>query len=201
MQMHQFKKRFLLTVLAALGALVLGTLILVLAGLQDDVGKVDIALVLGSKVELSGIPSHRLKARLDKTIELYHAGYFPLVIASGGVGKEGFDEALVMRDYLAAHGIPKDRVIMDSKGNTTFESAQNTHRIMRQKHLDSVFVVSQYFHLPRSRLALSRTGIDEIRSASPHFFEMRDLYSAPRELLGYFSYLLRSFDHDTIPGD
>ena len=119
------------------------------------------------------------------------------MIASGGVGKEGFDEAVVMRDYLTAHGIPKDNVIMDSKGNTTFDSAQNTHRIIQQKHLKSVFVLSQYFHLPRSRLALKRTGIDEVRSASPRFFEMRDLYSAPRELLGWFSYLLRSFNPAT----
>lgn len=199
MQIHRFKKRFLRAFFAALGVLVLGTLILVLAGLRDDVGKADIALVLGNKIELSGIPSDRLKARLDKTIELYHAGLFPLVIASGGVGKEGFDEALVMRDYLAAHGIPKDNVIMDNKGTTTFDSAQNTRRIMQQKHLKSVFVVSQYFHLPRSRLALNRTGIDEVRSASPHFFEMRDLYSAPRELLGWFSYLLRSFSPPPAP--
>ncbi len=197
MQMHRIKKVFLRAFVAALGALVLGTLILVLSGLRDDVGKADIALVLGSKVELSGMPSARLKARLDKTIELYQAGWFPLVIASGGVGKEGFDEAVVMRDYLAAHGIPKDNVIMDSKGNTTFDSAQNTRRILQQKHLKSVFVVSQYFHLPRSRLALNRTGIAEVRSASPRFFEMRDLYSAPRELFGWFSYLLRSFDPAT----
>ena len=197
MQMHRIKKLFLRAFVAALGALVLGTLILVMAGLRDDVGKADIALVLGSKVELSGMPSERLKARLDKTIELYQAGWFPLVIASGGVGKEGFDEAVVMHDYLTAHGIPKDNVIMDSKGNTTFDSAQNTHRIIQQKHLKSVFVVSQYFHLPRSRLALKRTGINEVRSASPRFFEMRDLYSAPRELLGWFNYLLRSFNTAT----
>jgi len=199
MQINRFKKCFLHGVFAAFGALVLGTLILVLAGLREDVGKAEIALVLGSKVELSGIPSDRLKARLDKTIELYHAGWFPWVIASGGVGKEGFDEAIVMRDYLAAHGIPKDNVIMDNKGNTTFDSAQNTRRIMQQKHLKSVFVVSQYFHLPRSRLALNRSGIDEVRSASPHFFELRDLYSAPRELFGYFSYLLKDFNPHIPP--
>ncbi|MCX6853231.1 MAG: YdcF family protein [Verrucomicrobia bacterium] len=197
--MHRIKKILLRAFVAALGALVLGTLILVLAGLRDDVGKADIALVLGSKVELSGMPSDRLKARLDKTIELYQAGWFTVVIASGGVGKEGFDEAEVMRDYLTAHGIPKDNVLMDSKGNTTFDSAQNTHQIMQQRNLSSVFVISQYFHIPRSRLAMKRAGIAEVRSASPQYFEARDLYSAPRELLGYFSYLFRSFKPATVP--
>lgn len=188
--MRRFKKLFL----AIVGTFALGTLLLVAAGLRDDIGKADMALVLGSKVELTGVPSLRLQARLDKTIELYQAGHFPWVIVSGGLGKEGFDEALVMRDYLTAHGIPQDKVIMDNQGNTTFDSALNTRRILREKNLKSVFVISQYFHLPRSRLALHRSGIDTVRSASPRYFEPRDLYSAPRELIGYGSYLFRSFD-------
>jgi vancomycin permeability regulator SanA len=32
---------------------------------------VDVAVVLGNKVELNGEPSERLKYRLDKAIELY----------------------------------------------------------------------------------------------------------------------------------
>ncbi|MFC5454687.1 YdcF family protein [Prosthecobacter fluviatilis] len=192
--MTRFKKRLLLTLFAAVGSFVLATLLLALAGLRDDIGKTDVALVLGSKVEPSGKPSARLQARLDETVKLYMAGWFPWVIASGGLGKEGYDEAVVMRDYLAAHGVPQDRILLDSQGNTTFESAQNTLQILREKRLKSVFVISQYFHIPRSRLALKRSGIEEIRSASPGYFELRDLYSAPRELLGYFSYLLRSFD-------
>lgn len=199
--MRRFTKLLLRTFLAVVCAFMLGTLLLVGAGLRDDVGKADAALVLGSKVELTGVPSQRLKARLDKTVELYQAGYFPWVIVSGGLGKEGFDEALVMRDYLTAHGIPQDQVIMDNQGHTTFDSAVNTRRILREKNLKSVFVVSQYFHLPRSRLALTRSGINAVHSASPRYFEMRDLYSAPRELIGYGSYLFRNFDHATTPGD
>lgn len=199
--MRRFTKLFLRAFLAVVCAFVLGTLLLVGVGLRDAVGKTDVALVLGSKVELTGVPSLRLKARLDKTLELYQAGYFPWIIVSGGLGKEGFDEALVMRNYLTAHGIPQDKVIMDNQGNTTFDSAMNTRRILREKNLKSVFVISQYFHLPRSRLALNRSGIEAVHSASPRYFEMRDLYSAPRELIGYCSYLLRNFDYATASGD
>ena len=151
-------------------------------------------MVLGSKVELDGKPSPRLQARLDKTLELYRAGYFPAVIASGGVGKEGFDEASVMRDYLVVHGIPKERVIVDSTGITTFASAKSTVLIMKQRQLKSVFVISQYFHLPRSRLALEHFGISTVYSAHAQFFEVRDAYSSLRELLGYFSYMFRHYD-------
>lgn len=181
------------TLFAGIVIFVLGTVVLVAAGLSDDVGKADAALVLGSKVELSGKPSLRLQARLDKTVELYQVGWFPQVIVSGGLGKEGFDEALVMRDYLTAHGIPSANVIMDNQGNTTFDSAMNTRRIAEEKQFHSVFVVSQYFHLPRSRLALQRAGLAPVHSASPRYFEWRDLYSAPRELVGYATYLFRDF--------
>ena len=93
-----------------------------------------------------------------------------------------------------AGGIPGDRVILNSAGNTTWLSALNTARIMQQLNMSQVLVVSQYFHLPRARLALQRFGVETVYSGHPDFFEWRDLYSAPREFLGYWSYLLRSQD-------
>ena len=194
MQCIRIKNYILIAAVALAGLLLVGTAVIALAGLHDQLGKADIALVLGSKVELDGKPSPRLQARLDKTLELYRAGYFPTVIASGGVGKEGFDEASVMRDYLVSHGIPKERVIVDGTGITTFASAKSTALIARQQQLSSVFVISQYFHLPRSRMALERFGISTVYSAHAQFFEVRDIYSSLRELIGYLSYLFRHYD-------
>src|SRR5690348_5039955 len=102
------RKYCLLILIAAVATLALAMTLLVFAGLHDRVGKADIALVLGNTVNPDGTPSPRLRARLDKTLELYRAGYFPEVIASGGVGKEGYDEASVMRDYLVSRGIPAE---------------------------------------------------------------------------------------------
>src|SRR5580704_13458675 len=103
-----FRRKYLLFSLAViLATLVIGTVVLVVSGLCDDLGKADVGLVLGSKVESDGTPSARLRARLDRTLELYRAGYFPAVIVSGGIGKEGYDEAAVMRDYLVARGVPR----------------------------------------------------------------------------------------------
>lgn len=186
-------KLILLALCSALAALVLGTGALITAGLRDHIGKADVALVLGSKVESDGTPSPRLRARLDRTVELYKAGYFPAIIASGGIGKEGYDEGSVMRDYLVSHGIPKECVIVDSKGMTTYMSARNTRDIARQRDFKTVFVISQYFHIPRARLALERFGIANVYSAHARFFEVRDVYSAPRELFGYLTYLCRNF--------
>lgn len=153
---------------------------LVVDGLHDRPGKADVALVLGNKVNPDGEPSPMLKARLDETVALYNAGYFPSIIVSGGIGREGYDEAAVMKAVLEAHGIPADRIITDNHGNNTWLSAKNCAAILAERHLSSVFVVSQYFHVPRSRLALERYGIPQIYWAHAHFFHIRDLYSIPR---------------------
>jgi len=187
------RKLLVRTLLGGLGILVLGTLILVAAGLRDDVGKADVAVVLGSKVEADGTPSPRLRARLDKTVELYQAGAFPLVIASGGTGKEGFDEAKVMTEYLVAHGIPGERVIKDGSGATTYSSARFAAKIVRERRLGSVFVISQYFHVPRSCLALRRFGVPMVLGAHARHFELRDFYSAPREFVAWCCYLVRRY--------
>lgn len=186
-------KTLLFILAAVVGSVLLGTVLLVVAGLRDDLGKADVALVLGNTVQPDGTPSARLRARLDKTLELYRAGYFPRIIVSGGVGKEGYDEAIVMRDYLIHHDIPADRIITDSAGATTYASAQNTRQIAQQQHFESVFIVSQYFHVPRSRLALQRFGFSTVHSAHANYVELRDLYSAPRELFGYLRYRFRHY--------
>jgi len=187
-------KRAIIALGVIVGLPLLATALLVMAGLHDEVGTADVALVLGSKVELDGRPSTRLRARLDRTLELYRAGRFPKIITSGGIGKEGFDEASVMRDYLVANGVPREHIIVDSGGMNTFASAKNTLRIARQRNFKSVFVVSQYFHIPRARLALHRFGISTVYSAHAHIYEFRDTYSSFREFFGYLSYLLRRYD-------
>ncbi len=190
----QRSKRFLIP-FAGIGLLFLfGALAIAIAGLHDQLGKADVALVLGNKINPDGKPSSRLRTRLDRTIELYHDGYFPRVIASGGIGKEGFDEAAVMRDYLVAHGIPASSVIADHGGDTTYASARYTAEFARKQGFTSVFVVSQYFHIPRARLALQRFGVPEIYSAHALYFEPLDLYSSVRESAGYLRYFFRRYD-------
>lgn len=182
------KRRVFKAVLALLALYLAATLWLVIDGLHDRLGHADAALVLGSKVELDGRPSARLRARLDRALELYRAGYFPRVVVSGGVGKEGFDEGAVMRDYLVANGMPAERIIVDSHGDNTLASALNLRAIAEREHITSVMAVSQYFHLPRTRLILHKQGFGTVYTTGPRFFEWRDVYSSLRETAGYVEY-------------
>jgi vancomycin permeability regulator SanA len=174
-----------------------GMLAIVIAGLRDDLAPSDLALVLGSKVERSGLPSPSLQARLDETVALYRAGYFRTVIVSGGLGKEGFDEAAVMKAYLRANGLPDESIIADNQGDNTYYSAKHAAVILRERNLHSILVISQYYHLPRARLALRGFGVPVIHSAHAHLFELHDLYAVPRETIGWVLYALRRYQ--TVP--
>lgn len=170
-------------------AFFLASALLVAKGMRDDIHEADVAVVLGNTVNPDGSPSRRLAARLDMAVELYNRGLFQNVIVSGGVGREGFDEAAVMKTYLAKQGVPQDKIIVDSLGATTAATARNVAAIAKLHHWSSALVISQYFHIPRCRLALSRAGMDRVYAAHARYFEPRDIYSIFREVVGYAAYL------------
>jgi vancomycin permeability regulator SanA len=166
---------------------------IVLAGLHDNLQPADAAVVLGSKVNADGHPSVMLQARLDHAVALYYRGYFRLILVSGGHGKEGYDEPSVMRRYLEARGIPPDCILEDDAGNTTWLTAQHTARLVQDEHLHSILIVTQYFHMPRCRLAFARAGIRPVYWSHARFWSIRDIYSVPREAVGCIYYLVRPY--------
>jgi len=180
--------------LVAVAVVSIGLAALVWDGLHDEIAHADLGVVLGNTVYPDGTPSPRLVARLDRAVELFKQDVFPRILVSGAIGKEGRDEALVMRDYLLQNGVPSPQVLVDSEGRTTFATAANTRRLMDQRGFRSALVISQYLHVPRARLALRRFGVLTVYSAHARFFELRDLYSVPRELVGFLTYAMRSYD-------
>jgi uncharacterized SAM-binding protein YcdF (DUF218 family) len=141
-----------------------------------------------------GTPSNILRERLDHAADLYQKGYFKLILVSGGLEREGQDEPDVMRRYLETKGIPSEAIIEDDDGYTTWKTAENTTRIMRERHLTSVIAISQYFHTPRCQLAFSRFGIKAVYSSHAPVENLHELYlgALPREVVGYLVYSFRS---------
>jgi vancomycin permeability regulator SanA len=161
-----------------------------LRGLKEDVFTADIAVVLGNEVYADGTPAPRLAARLDRAAELYGEGVCKKIIVSGGVGKSGFDEAVGMKRYLVAKGIPPDDVVEDGLGVNTRATADFTARYMRENDFDSVIVVTQFFHVPRSVMTLKSYGIGRVGSAYARYIEPRDVFSTLREVPAVFAYSL-----------
>ena len=166
-------------------------------GLSDDARKADVIVVLGNKVERDGTPSRRLQCRLDCALRLYREELAPVIIVSGGLGKEGHPEAEVMRDALVQAGVPADAITVDNEGVDTFSTALNTKRIMRDRRLESVIIVSSFYHIPRTRMIFELAGIGNVSSAHARFAgEWRDVYSVVREFPAFYYYWLRPVPAD-----
>jgi vancomycin permeability regulator SanA len=159
------------------------------AGLAAKAAPADVGIVFGSRVSPAGEPSPRLRARLEAAHALYISGTARHLIVSGARGREGYDEASVMRSYLVSHGVPDSAIVQDPHGSNTELTSENAARIMRARGWRSADVVTQYFHVARSRWCCVRQGIHVVGAAVPRFFEPRDLYSTAREAVAIPAYL------------
>jgi len=187
------RRLIIFIVIAGFLVLLIGSLAITIAGLHDNTHQADLAVVLGNMVKTDGTPSIILQARLDHTVDLYRQGYCKLILVSGGHGKEGYDEPVVMQHYLEERGIPHEAILEDNDGYTTWKIAQNTARILKERHIESVLIVSQYFHMPRCQLAFSKFGIKTIYTSHAPLERFRDLYidALPHEVIGYAVYSCR----------
>ncbi len=186
------------TALVAALALFASSVAVELDGHRERGGHGDVAVVLGSRVDADGQPSARLRARLERGLQVWRGHRAPRLIVSGGRFR-GVDEAHVMKAWLLAHGVPDSVVTEDPHGRNTWESARFTRAWLTRHGGHSAIAVSQYFHLPRCRLAFARHGIDTVYTAGPDFAEWRDLYSAPREVIGLLEYALRPAPRLQVP--
>jgi vancomycin permeability regulator SanA len=177
-----------------LAVFLLGAMLAVaIAGLRTTHGPAHLAVVLGNEVLADGTPSPRLRARLDTAFALYQAGLVRHVLLSGGQGKSGYDEATVMAGYLRTRGVPDPALYLDAHGVNSYATALHTAAIMREHGWSSAIAVTQYFHLPRTTLALHRAGVPYVQGAYPRYWEWRDLYSLAREVAGLAWYRVRPF--------
>jgi vancomycin permeability regulator SanA len=165
---------------------------LLIDGFRLPVLPADLAVVFGSKVHPDGQPSSGLERRLERALELYRKGAVKAILVSGGRGAEGFQEADVMRDVLVRNGVPAAAIILDRAGNNTRLTAIHAHTIMQARGWRSAVVVSQYYHVPRAKLALRQEGVEQVSGAAAEYrFAWTDPWSITREWAGFYSYLLR----------
>ena len=113
-----------------------------------------------------------LARRLDKAY-LYHLeNPDAVIIVSGGQGpQEKISEALAMKRYLVAKGVPEEKIIMEDKSTSTITNFKYSHEIMKEKQLpdDSVVFVTNGYHVYRAAsyakdegLAVTHLGTDII---------------------------------------
>lgn len=122
-------------------------------------GAADAIIVLGAQVHRDGRPSAALRGRVQRAAVLYHAGYAPRMVVTGGVGEPGIAEAAVMEAIAVAHGVPAAAIVLEARATRTLESARIVGALARGAGWRSVIVVSDPFHLWRSALLFRAEGL------------------------------------------
>jgi len=178
----------LLVVVIAMAALVLRTARRIeQQSLLDEAQPADVILVLGA-AEYRGKPSPVLRGRLDHGLELFHSKKAPLILTTGGAGGDPtFTEGEVGRDYLVRQGVPSEAILVESEGDTTMHSIAAAGEIMRRMDLKSCIVVSDGYHIYRTKKMLEKLGFQVYGSPRPETVrdEGHQNWLYVRQALGY----------------
>jgi uncharacterized SAM-binding protein YcdF (DUF218 family) len=149
------------------------------------------ALVVFGAAEYVGHPSPVYRARLDHAYELFQRGLAPLIITTGGAGKDPhYSEGQVGRDYLESRGVPDVNLIAETQGGNTEESVQRVTTILRANGMHSALLVSDAYHLYRARQMMAREGIQVYVSPRPGSIPKTAVDRWMSALRESFSYML-----------
>ena len=177
----------------------------------------DAIVVLGGAV--SGPAYPRVDLELDDAADrvlhaarLYRAGKAVFVIATGGnipwLAGSG-PEASAISKLLQEWGVPEDAIILESDSATTRENAINTKRILEERELDMVLLVTSALHMPRALATFHAVGVNAAPSPTdyevvekqkttvldflPDAEALEGTTKAMKEYLGYAVYWMRGW--------
>lgn len=153
--------------------------------LYDDVQEIPyrkVGLVLGtSPLAKSGRENLYYRYRLQAVADLYFAGKISYILISGDNHVRGYNEPEWMRDALVEMGIPSSVIYLDYAGFRTYDSMIRAKKVF---NLNSVTVISQYWHNERAVYIASRTGLDAIAyNAQDLHYRRNYVKNHSRELL------------------
>lgn len=162
-------------------------------GLHHYNGSADVAIILGNKVYKNDSLSSWLRGRVDAALVLYQTGKVKKLFASGGISKDknGYHpEGDAMKKYLLQHGVPDTAVVADNGGQNTFLTAQDFMAWNKTHHYTSAIVVSQFYHITRTKYILRKSGFPNVAGVSSVQYSLQDVVSTLREVLAFYKYVL-----------
>jgi uncharacterized SAM-binding protein YcdF (DUF218 family) len=122
----------------------------------------DYIVIFGAAVREDGSASGSLRRRCENAASWARnpaSGTLACFVASGGVGRHGPAEALVMRDILIESGVDPRRILLEAQARDTLESVRLCTRMLRSRpDVQRVLVSSSSYHNPRCVLLFCLAG-------------------------------------------
>jgi uncharacterized SAM-binding protein YcdF (DUF218 family) len=100
--------------------------------------------------------------RLWTAVELYRAGKSPLILISGGNAfrntKSNVAESALAARILQDWGVPPSAILTEEESKETHQNAVFSRRILAQRGISSILLVTSAFHMPRAYATFRRAG-------------------------------------------
>lgn len=110
--------------------------------------------------------------------QLYRQGRAPLVIMSGGriAWKGGGPpESADMAALAQTLGVPPSSILQDPTSLNTYENAVNVRKILQQRGIRRILLVTSAMHMPRSLAIFKKQGIEAIAAPTDFLVTEQEL--------------------------
>lgn len=136
----------------------------------------DAIIVLGGCVGAAEDPRLEvdLKDASDRVLHgarLYQAGKAPIIIAAGGANDRfgtKTPEALTISKLLQEWDVPAKAIILETKSLNTYQNSVNTKKLLDQRKLKTVLLVTSASHMHRALATFRSAGIHAIPSPTDY---------------------------------
>ena len=142
---------------------------------HDPETQVDAIVVLGAPLRPDGKLSLAGRERVTEGVRCYKTGIAPLLVFTGGAAHSAAESPEMAR-VAEELGVPSEAIVVEDRSTTTWENAYFTANILFARNAQSVWIVSQPFHLRRGRRLFRQQGLiakarprpDSVQYSSPH---------------------------------
>lgn len=104
--------------------------------------------------------------RTESAALLYKAERAPLILLSGAALEGSQSEAEYMAGNLRKSGVPPEALILEKKSFNTYENALYSARILKERDISRVLLVTSALHMPRAMAVFSKQGLTPIAAPS-----------------------------------
>lgn len=128
-----------------------------------SVSDVDCIVILGAGLKSDGTPSHMLEDRIKVGVNVMNVTGIKYILMSGDRSGDYYDEPAAMKKYAESLGVDPERILIDGKGYSTYESIS---RLKDEYGFERVIVITQKYHLHRALYISRFFGIESVGVSS-----------------------------------
>lgn len=135
--------------------------------ISDPLRQADAVVILGGGWEAKGKLGKSTLERYRHGVDLFQQGYGKYVIFSGGNLWGNPSEACEMAEMAVSDGFSEKEIIIEDSSESTWQNTLFVKKILMEKKLQSVVLVTSPYHSRRAKTMFTDKGITVISAPVP----------------------------------